>query len=275
MAKSPEKRKVGRHGEAVRTEARGSVVAGGALGIPGPPAWDFVARRILLINRTAGQSGLKVATPTGDDRDRDRISTSLMLVLRETRDRDTFELLYLLNARVLYNFCAGRLRHRVQDMEAADLVDEAFLRIFEKCDTFRQSERATFTGWAVVILENLIRRNVQRCRRNSSQPLPQDGELACQDGGPLSCAIQGEHSRLAEESWSIIVRLCASGLLRLPPRWRRALELRESHDLPYAEIARRMGVTRGHVGMLIRRARGRILDQLRQALNPYKETNHG
>ncbi len=255
-----------------RAGGRAGRSGGGAGSLPGQPDWHFVARRIREVNARAARLGLdlEVPAPCGDGRDRDRISTMLMLVLKETRDRDVFELLYLLNVSLLHSFCMSRLRGERLLIDPSDLIEEAFLRIYQKSGTFRQSERATFTGWSFVIVENLIRRGLRRARRRSMGPLPGADAVVDLEPDPLANAMQQEARQAVADSWPTIVRLCAAGLLRLPPRWRRALELREGEDLPYEAIAARMNVSRGHVGMLIRRARRRILDEVAGALALYR-----
>lgn len=205
---------------------------------------------------------------------REALSIRLIEVLRETRDRSAFELLYRLNAPVLERFVRHRVRDLV-DLDPADVVDETFLRVFTRCETFRVTARSTFTGWAMVIAENIIRQERRSVRRSGRVAWSDDwSEQAVAPAAreePSRRLEEAEVRALLIESWPTVVRLCAAGLLRLPPRWRRALELREGEGLSYLQIADRMDLRVGHVAMLLHRARCRVLQYVTGMLAPYRE----
>lgn len=244
--------------------------------LPDPPEPERLAGAIEALNARLEAQGSprRVCAPEGRRDDRERISIDLMLALRDTADRKAFELLYRLNSRLIFCFCRTRLRRPLPGVELCDVIGDTFLAILQRAETFREGPRATFTGWALVIAENYIRQALRRTRRAGTSLAQVNEPEQPQEIDPARLAAYGESQATVRETWSTMVRLCAAAWLRLPPRWREALELREGQGLSYREIAARMGVTTGYVGMLIRRGRSRMLDQLRTALAPYQEKSH-
>ncbi|MFG0318858.1 MAG: RNA polymerase sigma factor [Planctomycetota bacterium JB042] len=216
------------------------------------------------------EDGLRVPLDVDLPDERDTLSVRLVEVLRETRDRRALSLLYRLNAPVLERFVRRRLGD-LTEVEASDVVDETFLRVLRRCETFRSSETATFCGWAMVIAENVIRQLRRSRRRSGAVAWPDDGWTPVDPAPPADPLEEDELRTLVAESWPTLVRLSAAALLRLPPRWRRVLELREGEGLSYREVAVRMGIRTGYVAMLLHRARARVLRSVTAALAPYRE----
>jgi len=231
--------------------------------IPAAPDGEHLCALLSALNVALVRRGskLRVAATPHDRPERDRLSVRLMVVLKETRDRRALEILYRLNARTIHLFARQRLRG-APDLDAADVVDETFLRIFTRCETFSASDRSTFAGWAMAIAENVIRHLIRTERRGGRVPWATIGEEPSDLTEPIDHATTEEARRVAIEGWPMLVRLCAAGILRLPPRWRSALELRERDGLSYREIASRMDLRPGHVAMLLHRARGRVLQHI-------------
>jgi RNA polymerase sigma-70 factor (ECF subfamily) len=124
--------------------------------------------------------------------------------------------------------------------EAAEAVDEAFVRAYERWDRVRAL--ASPTAWVCRVAINVLRRRARRrtleavlLRRHAPRALlpPPAGEV-----------------------WEIVKRL--------PTRQRLAIVLRYVADLPEAEIAAAMGVSRSTVSSTL--ADG--LARLRVALGP-------
>lgn len=236
-----------------------------------------LAQEIAVLNRELRRQGVRIVLPvptdsTGGSRDRDRLATLLMAALRESSDRRVFALLYRLTARHLLGFCRSRIqrfrrtRRSAHGIDPADIVEETFVCVFLHRHTFRMTARASFVGWSFVIAENLMRQAARRGAERGEIALPAD-LLACPGEGPFQEAVGREILASYEQGLEMFVRLCAAALIGLPPRWRRALELRDGEGLTYQQIARRMEVRTGHVGMLVRRARKRILGEVGRVLS--------
>jgi len=240
-------------------------------GTPVPPAAGDLKQRVVVLNDVLRQRGVaeRLPIPTGDATDGERVSVALMWVIKQTKDGDASDLLYRLNARRLYRFCRARLRIGSL-VDASDVVAETFLTILRRCDTFASTPDATFGGWSIVIAANIIR---QWERRRRTAPTARVAESDAfldsqQDDGPdpLSAVQAREFLQMVASSWPTFMQICAAGVMGLPPQWRQALELREEKGLSYHEVSTRMGVSPSHAGMLIRRARIRVLDLVASAL---------
>ncbi len=148
------------------------------------------------------------------------------------------------------------LRCGLDAQEAEDGVQEVFLKVQRRLDTFR-GEAALSTWLYQVALRTLLdhRRRVVRQTRprglgGEEESLPAGpGEPAA----PADAAIRNERRRLVREA-----------LDRLPPRHREVLVLRELEGLAYRDIARILGVAQGTVESRLFRARERLARELRR-----------
>jgi RNA polymerase sigma factor (sigma-70 family) len=123
---------------------------------------------------------------------------------------------------------------------AADSVDEAFARALERWDRVRSM--ASPTGWTFRVARNVSRRSLRRSalerRLLARSPRPADVPAP------------------AGEIWRIVSDL--------PLRQREVVVLRHVADLPEAEIAETLGITRSTVSSTLRDAHarlGRLLDE--------------
>ncbi len=113
--------------------------------------------------------------------------------------------------------------------EQRDLVQRTFLRALES-SRGRRTEVA-FRPWLARIAVNLSKNHLRDARRRRSAPLEAAPEPA---GAPEAeeAMARGERERLVREA-----------VLRLPPRQREVLTLRVDGELPFAEIARALGIS--------------------------------
>ena len=138
-------------------------------------------------------------------------------------DRHAFGVLVREHQEGVYRWVRGLVR----DEEAArDLTQETFLRSFRALPGFRGE--AAFGTWLRSIAANLAKSHLRREGAHGFVPLPPD--LAADAPKP------GE-ALLAERDRAALQRALES----LPPRQREVVQLRIYRELPYAEIARRVG----------------------------------
>lgn len=125
---------------------------------------------------------------------------------------------------------------------AADAVAEAFTRALARWDRVRRMEHRT--GWVYRVAIN----HAKRSRRRGSQ---ERRLLAAQAATtPLVVApVEGDH-----ELWEAVARL--------PERTRAAVVLRYVADMTEPAIARALGVRRGTVATMLRRAHDRLAVEL-------------
>jgi RNA polymerase sigma factor (sigma-70 family) len=238
-------------------------------GIPAPPSLESLARSVAILNRLLLQHGVAAAlpVPVGDGDDAERVSLALMRVLRDLRLVEAVDLLYRLNARRIFSFCRARMKKGEAILDPGDVVAETFLTVLRKCDSFVATPGATFAGWSIVVATNIMRQWGRRERMAPRPPLPEPDSCIDARADAAAAAVSREFAEMVATSWALFLQLCAAGMLSLPSHWRSALELRERDGLTYDDIAARLGVSPSHVGMLIRRARIRVLDLVTGALD--------
>lgn len=148
------------------------------------------------------------------------------------------------------------LRCGLDAEEAEDGVQEVFLKVQRRIDTFR-GEAALSTWLYQVALNTLLdhRRRVGRGAR--VQPLdPGEGaELpgSADSERPEDAAVRQERRQLVRDA-----------LDRLPLRFRQVLVLRDLEGLSYRDIARVLSLAQGTVESRIFRARERLALELRR-----------
>jgi RNA polymerase sigma-70 factor (ECF subfamily) len=118
------------------------------------------------------------------------------------------------------------LRARLRDREdARDVLQETWLRAFERLRELRDPAR--LRAWLLSIALNLARARKRRAAPLSLEA-PDVSEPAALD----------EHTEEREELAELRARIA-----ELPERQREVVDLRVSHELSHAEIARLLGIT--------------------------------
>ena len=141
--------------------------------------------------------------------------------------------------RVIYPY-AGR------DAAVEDLVQETFLRAYDRLDTFNPEYR--FKTWLLAIANNLGIDTLRR-RRDVVEFNP---ELhAPSTGGPEASATESERARSVRDA-----------VLSLPETYSVPLVLRYSEGLTYAEIAEVLDVTIPALKSRLFRARNMLAERL-------------
>ncbi len=149
---------------------------------------------------------------------------------------------------VAYKFVGGH-------EEAEDLTQEIFLKIFKSLDTF--DRRANFQTWLISVSRNLCidhYRSVRRERATIDRAVDAS-ELApaSRDPGPMAALEQRDRLTLLRDA-----------LAALPEPLRKAVLMRDIHELSYQEIADRLGLPEGTVKSRISRGRAGLARQIRK-----------
>jgi RNA polymerase sigma-70 factor (ECF subfamily) len=138
-------------------------------------------------------------------------------------DRHAFGILVRAHQEGVYRCVRGLVR----DEEAArDLTQETFLRSFRALPGFRGE--AAFGTWLRTIAANAAKSHLRR--EGARVVVPLDDALPA-EAPPPDAGLEAEADRDA----------LRRALERLPPRQRQVVHLRVYRELPYAEIARRVG----------------------------------
>ena len=135
---------------------------------------------------------------------------------------------------------------------AEDAVQETFMRAYRHFDRYDPAQ--PFWNWIATIAN---RHCIDLLRKKHRSGVLFDDESAEVDELPSDAdapPVQVENEQDA--------RALANAITRLPDKYRLPLVLACFHDATYDEIARDLGITRNHVGVLLLRSR----QQLRKAL---------
>jgi len=173
----------------------------------------------------------------------DTVTVDELVTRAQGGDARAFEALYHRTADRVYAVC---LRMSGDTQRAEELVQDVFVRAWEKLGSFRGDAR--FTTWLHRLTVNLVLQDRRsRGRRRDREVTAPDLEVY---GRAAVRAMPGTRVDLE--------RIIAD----LPPKARRVLVLRDVEGYKYAEIAEMTGVTLGTVKAQIHRARGMVKEAL-------------
>jgi RNA polymerase sigma-70 factor (ECF subfamily) len=146
--------------------------------------------------------------------------------------------------------------------DAEEIVQEAFLRGYQRLESFQQ--RSSFGTWIYRIAVHCA---LNRVRRSGTQAQCQRGDEDDREGEPLQVAAQGVDPERSLRSHQIQAALQAA-MRRLTPMERTAFVLRHHEDRPISEIAAVLGIAPNAAKQAVFRA----VQKLRQVLAPLRES---
>ena len=139
--------------------------------------------------------------------------------------------------------------YRLSDADTADVLQNTWLRAFERIDTVREPDR--LSGW----LATTARRECLAVLRRTSREVP-DGLFEAQVSGNSTCP---ETVVIDQETRGMVARAVA----QLPQRRRTLVRaLFADDDVRYADISQALDLPPGSIGP----TRGRVLRTLRRSL---------
>lgn len=138
-------------------------------------------------------------------------------------------------------------------MEAEDLAQEVFVKVFRKLHTFQQD--SSFYTWLYRIATNTATDHLARRKRRRLHLVEDvtvlDGDETSERGGAAEPLLEQEMREVTREV-----------LMGLPEKYRTILVLREYEDLSYTAIAEVLGCSIGTVESRLFRARKRFKEAL-------------
>lgn len=132
-------------------------------------------------------------------------------------------------------------------LDTADIIQETFLEAHRNFETFRGGSEGEFVAWLRGILArrvaNLLRHYLGAERRDlrREQGLDIDFEHTSQVVDRGLIAVQSTASQAVSKREQGV--LLANAIAQLPPDYREVVVLRHLEELPFAEVAARMGRT--------------------------------
>lgn len=147
-----------------------------------------------------------------------------------------------------YNFA---LRLTRNEADAADLTQEAFIRVYRAWRSFAPG--TSFLSWVYRIVTNLYRDELRRRKGRYQEEIPEDN--APQDfGGVLPLAVEPVDEYVEQQMSEPVAR----ALDELSPDQRAVLVLADIEEYSYQEIAEIVGCSIGTVRSRLHRARNQL-----------------
>lgn len=195
------------------------------------------------------------------------VTDTLTLLSRaRTGNRDAADELFRRYAGAFLTAARGALgRGLRRKVESMDVVQEAMTRAFDRLPAFQPRHKSSFTHWISRIVRNIVRdmhdhfsalKRDYAAEVSLEEPSPGDDGLA--ERLPDAAPSLPDAWAAKEEGVRILRALAA-----LSDDQRDVLSLRLFHDLPYEEVARRMGKSPDAVRRAYARAQARLAVRLR------------
>ncbi len=152
--------------------------------------------------------------------------------------------------REIYEVFGSRVLRTVQrivgESDAADVMQDAFLHLFNRLPSFRHE--AQFATWLHRLVVNEALQHLRKRGRSvmKTQPLSHEN------------LTTSDRTSLASELSEILTR----AMERIEPELRLIFQLKEVDELSYAQIGEIVGIPEGTVGSRLNRARRELRDQL-------------
>lgn len=176
-------------------------------------------------------------------------------VVRRAQDGDAAALRELIASQQIYvySICRGMMRN---ESDAADMTQEAFVRVLRSLLTFRGETK--FTTWLYRLVTNVCLDELRRRGMPSLSLDAAEGEGPSVEPADLDPWVQPERWAAAAEDAAELQK----ALSDLSTAQRLALTLFYFDDLRYEDIAQVMGVPLNTVKSHIRRAKERLAQLL-------------
>ncbi|MEM9410150.1 MAG: sigma-70 family RNA polymerase sigma factor [Planctomycetota bacterium] len=155
----------------------------------------------------------------------------------------------------------SKLRHKIAP---SDIVQQTFLNVDKNLNEYRGEGEAQFYAWLKAIVVNEVknaRRDLSAAKRDVTREKPQ----ASSDSGQLNCSQDKNPTPSTEALANEQVDNFYEILKKLEPDHAEIIQLRSIEQLPFKDVALRMGRTQNAVTKLWYRAVIKFEDLLRQS----------
>ena len=200
------------------------------------------------------------------DEDLNALAGVLLQRFREQDDVEAYSFLIELVHRRLVLMAQGITRRQGLLIDADDLVAGFMARLFtdvrREQPVVRQFLALAYTTMRYDALNQLRLHRRARIRGDAWEQMRAPSRAPIDPAWALECAERSVQARRMAALFLSVVDQCFHAL---PERDRRMLALREIDGLSYDELGVSMDIPRGQVGMVLKRARGRLARRVEQA----------
>lgn len=159
----------------------------------------------------------------------------------------------------VYGFQLIRTRN---ENDAEDITIQTFSKAFDKIHTF--NEDYEFKTWLIAISKNLHIDLIRKSKRNVLKGNPESSSEAIKK--VLDDAPSPEDSLITEQNLAALLEY----IKRLKPHYQEVINLRYFQELPYAEIAEKLGEPVNNVKVKLLRAKRLLAEIIRtDSSTPY------
>jgi RNA polymerase sigma-70 factor, ECF subfamily len=174
-----------------------------------------------------------------------------MAMLPDPKDR--FERLALPHLDAAYNLARWLTRN---EQDAADVVQDAYLRALRYFASFTGDDEAGARAWLLAIVRNTCFSWMEKNRRPGSVPMDDEFPEGEDAEAPTLYGVEsGPNEPEARLLAATNAQMLDRAIEALPPVFREVIVMRELEDLSYKEIAAVTGVAIGTVMSRLSRAR--------------------
>lgn len=198
----------------------------------------------------------------------DWVSTTLMDVYKRTGDATAFSLLFECNQAAFLVAVQGHLRRAHSHVDAADVLQEAFLNIYRYPHRFLPDRADAFRNWGHRIVRNTALKFL-RGEGKLSRQQSLDDEFQCEDmraRSPLRAASEHEGAEIVDHAYLLYLSLYLLHFGRLSPREQRALTMVEVEGRHYRDAAAELGIRLENLKMVVFRGRQKIFRGMGETL---------
>ncbi len=172
-------------------------------------------------------------------------------------DATGWEELVRLHTRRVYALC---YRFTGRDVEAQDLTQEVFLRVFRTLGSYRSAE-GSFVTWLTRLGRNLLIDHYRRTKQDRvTEPIEDQLPTLEQSEYAGQASVQPDRVLAGREASEVL----QAALAKLSPELRETVVLRDLQELEYREIADVLKIPEGTVKSRLNRGRAELARLLRR-----------
>lgn len=240
-----------------------------------PPGIPFQAPSAALpaaVRRALLDRGVTLESLPGESErtHEERVDTALMALFRDTRQGQSFDVLYSRTRGGVFAWVRRLLSQQRCGLDPLEVLQDTFVNVYQYSARFRDERPESFRVWVRTIASNAMRRSRSQLPRRREQALGERSREPIAHGSePTRRLDERENRREVELSWLLFLQHYQQAFSQLAQRDRTALELVEVQGLSYAEAGARLAVGPSNMKMIMFRARQRLLGRMQRSMGEH------